>query len=165
MKRYYNSFSLLSILLVFGGCQNKLSDERLESIFYEFQDSKIVCTQNYLGWSSEGAFFDLSVYKVREGKITDTLPDFDKFFGKSLSLNLNHIKWRKTPIDSISYKINDFTFTQLEFERNNCGKDFESYLYKKSSYFSYLNVSELEQYFFLYSTEKQEFYYLRRKGF
>ena len=50
------------------------------------------------------------------------------------------------------------------FEEDMHGKNFRTILNDTNNYYTYVYINELEYYFFLFNKDKEELYYIRKKG-
>ena len=172
MKKYI--YILVSILILGIGflfindfTYSPLKDSDFKKLFSDYNNNaNKKCSIDFLGWSSEGAVFDLYVYEIKKGSVDTTYPNF-----KNGWKNINDLddvvfsKWKKCPMDSLSSSRYNFTLTTEDFSKKECSQSFNNELNNPNSYYSYVYVSELEQYFFMYSPNKERLYYVRRRGF
>jgi len=69
------------------------------------------------------------------------------------------------PLDSSTVKLYKSTLTVNNLDKIECCNSFNTNLSNSKNYYSYIYFNELEQYFLLYCTDKQELFYIRRRGF
>ncbi|HTD98015.1 MAG TPA: hypothetical protein VK668_01960 [Mucilaginibacter sp.] len=123
------------------------------------------CSKDFLGISSRGEFFEIYLYKTNSVVINHDFPQITEWEDKEITNKSIVGKWKNCPLDSQTMKLYKFTLTSNNLNDLSCSNAFNKEILNPKNYYSYVYFNELEQYFLLYSTDKQELYYIRRKGF
>ncbi len=123
------------------------------------------CSKDFLGVSSKGELFEIYLFSTNNVIIDKDFPKINEWENKVIANETVISKWINCPLDSQSRQLYNFTLTSNNFDDLKCSNSFNKEMSNPKNYYSYIHFNELEQYFLLYCTVKQELYYIRRKGF
>jgi len=123
------------------------------------------CSKDFLGVSSKGELFEIYLYNTNNAIIDKYFPKINEWENKEITNESVIGKWMNCPLDSQTIELYKFTLTSNNLDDVKCSNSFSKEISNSKNYYSYIYFNELEQYFLLYCTDKQELYYIRRKGF
>jgi len=157
---------VVSVVIYSETTYNPLKIKDFKKLFkgYNGNPDKI-CGKDFLGLSARGEFYDVYLYNVYGALIDKNFPNIVEWEDKIISQENIISKWRHCPLDSISNKLFEFTLNAKNTSDVKCFSSFNKEIINPNNYYCFIHVDELEQYFLLYCTDKQELYYIRRRGF
>ncbi|MEO8666756.1 MAG: hypothetical protein ABI462_14790 [Ignavibacteria bacterium] len=123
------------------------------------------CRKDFLNATSHGELFEIYLYNVNGAVIDKNFPDINEWENKEITTDSVVGKWKTCPLDPETTELYKFTLTTNNLDEVKCSNSFNKELLNQKNYYSYVYFNELEQYFLLYCTDRQELYYIRRKGF
>jgi hypothetical protein len=171
MKKTYSILLFLVffflIYLLYDECSfNPLNEKAFINLFVSYKGkAKRICSDEFIDMSSSGEFFELNVYKVKDAVFDANYPQLTEWEKRLIDTDVLFKKWVRCPLDSVSYSLYQFTLASNKFNNTNCHININKELIDPENYYCYIHINELQQYFFLYCTVKQELLYIRRKGF
>lgn len=171
MKKIFLSLLFIVILIISYLIYMEISFSPLkqndfEKIFKGYVGSyNESCRKDFLGITSHGELFEIYLYNIKGAIIDKGFPKLNKWENEELSPESIVGKWENCPLDSQTMELYKFTLTSKNFDDVKCGNSFNNELLNPKNYYSYIYFNELEQYFLLYCSNKQELYYIRRRGF
>lgn len=143
-----------------------LKEKEFKKLFKGYiGDPNKFCSKDFLGVSSKGELFDIYLYNTNNAIIDKDFPKIDEWGNKKITKESFICKWKNCPLDSQTMELYKFTLASNNLDEVKCSNTFNKEILNSKNYFSYIHFNELEQYFLLYCTDKQELYYIRRKGF
>ncbi len=171
MKKVF--LSLLLILFIGVGYLifNATSFSPLKNYDFQriFKGQKIsfekVCSKDFLKASFHGELFEIYKFRIKGATIDRNYPNINNWEREEITTESIISKWKNCPLDSQALELYDFTLTANDFDKIKCFESFNKDLLNPTNFYSYIHNNELGQYFFLYSINRQELYYLRRRGF
>lgn len=161
---------LLSGITYFGVKEltySPLTEKDFKELFPDYDgNAKKECYVDFIGLSMQGELFDLSTYKLNRVTIDSQYPDFKNGWAPvpMSSDELFFSKWKKCPVDSLTFLRCKDLLTMQDFGKEKCAYSFYSDLADSLNYYSYLYVDGLECYFCLYCPDKNYLYYVRKRG-
>lgn len=170
-KILFIALLLISIVVVYLYLQeasfSPLKKKDFQTLFPDYKGGgKKVCSVDFVGLSSHGELFEFYLYKTSNVSIDTAYPKFtDEWERKELTNNVVLSKWKTCPIDTGMMELYEFTLRVNDFEEKECSSSFNEALSNPKNYYSCVYFNELEEYLLLFSPDKQELYYIRRKGF
>lgn len=172
MKKFlFIVLSLVVIVVVYLYFEEKsfspLKEKEFQILFPNYKGiSKKICGIDFIGLSFHNELFEFYLYKTDNASIDTSYPQFiNEWEHKELANGVAFSKWKKGPIDTATMKLYEFSLTANNFDEKECSSSFNKALCNMKNYYAYVSFNELEQYFLLFCPDKQELYYIRRKGF
>lgn len=172
MKTYIYIFTgilllLITICPILYHIENKvfnpLQSQELRKIFLSYEKIKKRCSIDNIKLSSHGELFEIYLFNTQKA-ILDIITQTTPMNGKKRKLQAKSIsKWKKCPLDTTAYKLFKFAFTTNNYNQSECLKSFSTELSEPNNFYSYVYFNDLEYYFLLYCTHKEELYYIRVK--
>lgn len=162
--------SIIAIVVFYlahtGYAYSPLNKSDFQKIFKGYTECpKKICSKDFLGISSHGELFEIYIYSAKNVLIDKDFPKITDWETKKITNDVLVGKWHNCPLDTLSMNLYKFTLTAHDFDDVKCCNSFNKNIVNAKNYYSYIYFNELEQYFLLYCTDKQELYYIRRKGF
>lgn len=171
MKKTFLGLLLLTVIIVFYLIYTEFSFSPLkENDFQKLFKGYIgkahkYCSKDFLGIGSHSELFEIYLYNITNAKIDKGFPKINEWENKEISSEAIVGKWKNCPLDTMAMRLFKFTLTSNNLDDVKCSSSFTKDILDPNNYYSYVYFNELEQYFILYCTDKQELYYIRRKGF
>ena len=159
MKTYIYIFTgilllLITICPILYHIENKvfnpLQSQELRKIFLSYEKIKKRCSIDNIKLSSHGELFEIYLFNTQKAILDINYPNYAN-------------EWEKCPLDTTAYKLFKFAFTTNNYNQSECLKSFSTELSEPNNFYSYIYFNDLEYYFLLYCTHKEELYYIRVK--
>ena len=122
--------------------------------------------KDFIGFSFHNELFELYLYKMMENvSINENYPKFEEWEkNEIINKKENNSTWKKCSMDiKEKEKFKDIIDSEV-FKQDMYGKNFDAILNDSNNYYTYVYINELEYYFFLFNKDKEELYYIRKKG-
>jgi hypothetical protein len=167
------ALKLLSVVLVLGILYllynefafNPLDKADFAKIFVGYNGkTKLVCKKDFIGITTSGDFFELYVYSLDDVMINNNYPQFSNWENSTITKQTTIGKWRNCPINKDVINLYRFTIGAQNLNTSDCGISFKNEILNPRNFYSYISISDTEQYFLLYSSATNKLYYIRRKG-
>lgn len=129
------------------------------------KDPQKLCSKDFLGFSSKGESFEVYLYQANEIEFKQNFSDITEWEGRLITDSTIVSAWKQCPLDSQAISLYNFTLTVNDFDKLKCFNSFNKEKADPKNYYSFVHFNELEQYFMLYSVDRHELYYIRRRGF
>jgi len=134
-------------------------------IFVGYNDkTKLLCKKDFIGITTRGDFFELYVYSLGNVKVKNDYPQFSNWENSTVTKETTIGKWQNCPINKDVIKLYRFTIGANNLNTSDCSISFKKEIQNPKNFYSYISINGTEQYFFLYSSATNKFYYIRRKG-
>ncbi len=125
--------------------------------------TKVLCKKDFIGIATRGEFFELYEYSLDDVKIKNDYPLFINWENSNVTKETIIGKWQNCPINKDVMKLYRFTIGSENLNSSDCSILFKKEMLNPQNFYSYISISETEQYFFLYSSERNQLYYIRRR--
>ncbi|QJD96310.1 hypothetical protein HH214_10755 [Mucilaginibacter robiniae] len=125
--------------------------------------TKLDCKKDFTGITTSGGFFELYVYSLGDVKVNNNYPQFNNWENSTVTRETTIGKWRNCPINKDVIKLYRFTIGADNLNTSDCAISFKNEILNPRNFYSYISINDTEQYFFLYSSATNKFYYIRRK--
>lgn len=123
------------------------------------------CSEDFIGTSIHGEVFDFYTYKTNKVAIEKDYPMITKWEHQKVTSATIIGKWRNCPIDAQTASLFEASMLMVKnLNEAKCNDSFKNDLVNPNNYYSYVYFSASEKYFLLYSSNRQELYYVRLKG-
>ena len=143
---------------------NPLQSQELRKIFLSYEKIKKRCSIDNIKLSSHGELFEIYLFNTQKAILDINYPNYANEWEKEKITSETIIsKWKKCPLDTTAYKLFKFAFTTNNYNQSECLKSFSTELSEPNNFYSYVYFNDLEYYFLLYCTHKEELYYIRVK--
>lgn len=143
-----------------------LTQKEFKKLFSVYHEEPVkLCSKDFLGISSKGELFEVYLYQVNGVALKQNFSDMIAWEDKSITGSSIVCSWKKCPLDSQATSLYNFTLTAENFDSVECLRSFNKDKNDPKNYYSFVHFNEQEQYFMLYCVDKQELYYIRRRGF
>lgn len=123
------------------------------------------CSKDFLGFNSKGELFEIYRYDIKGILIDKNFPKITEWENKEITNETVVGKWKNCPLDYQTMELYKFTLTSNNLDDVKCCNSFNKEILDPKNYYSFIHFNDLEQYFLLYCSNRQELYYMRRKGF
>ena len=173
MKTYIYIFTgilllLITICPILYHIENKvfnpLQSQELRKIFLSYEKIKKRCSIDNIKLSSHGELFEIYLFNTQKAILDINYPNYaNECEIEKITSETIISKWKKCPLDTTAYKLFKFAFTTNNYNQSECLKSFSTELSEPNNFYSYVYFNDLEYYFLLYCTHKEELYYIRVK--
>ncbi len=158
-------FGIIFYVLYSNQIYNPL--ENHNSKIFGIEDVKIekLHQKDFLGVSAKNELFEIYLYKIENANINNSYPDFRIWEGKEVGKDNIILHWQNCPLDSQTINLFEFSLNYKDISSLNWAQNLLNETKNNENYYSYVHFSDLEQYFLLYCSTKNELFYIRKKGF
>ena len=122
------------------------------------------CYKDFIGASIHGELFEFYTYKTNGITIDKSYPIIAEWENKKITNTTVIGKWRNCPIDSQTTVLYEPILSVNNYDDSKCSSSFKNDIINPNNYYSYIYFSESEEYFLLYSVDRQELNYVRLNG-
>ncbi|MXV15620.1 hypothetical protein [Hufsiella ginkgonis] len=170
MKKTFILLFVLLLLVASYLFYNEISFDPLKkvdftSLFEGYKgNAKVLCKKDFIGITTSGDFFELYVYSLDDVKINNDYPQFSNWENSTATKETTIGKWRNCPINKDVINLYRFIIGANNLNTSDCGISFKNEILNPRNFYSYISISDTEQYFLLYSSATNKLYYIRRKG-
>lgn len=143
-----------------------LKEKEFNELFSNYDGSaRKICYLDFLGFNCKGELSEAYLYDLGNLELNSDFPANTKTWEyKEITDEVITSKWKNCPLDSESQKLYMITLLSAKFDEKECMSSFESEINNVKNYYSYISISESEQYFLLYCPQIHHLYYLRQRG-
>ena len=142
-----------------------LGKTQFNMLFPNYQGSeRKIYHCDLIGFSLHGELLELYLYDSVQGNIENTFPKIQYKWENNYLDNAYVSCWQRCPFDSSVINKLDIQLLKNSFKEK-CGFSLKNEIENRDNYYSYIYLSQHENYIFLYNPNKKILCYIRRRGF